>query len=276
MLNIDGEFNVVECKNCLLIYLNQQPEQQEIKKYYPNEYTPYGLNPLLKIITKIIAKLDAKDFKKYLPDNARILEIGCSSGEYLSGLRDERNWEITGIDVSKHAISIAKKTYNLNVICKDLFECKFEDNYFDLVILRYVLEHLHNPDDVIKEIKRILKDNGLIYLVIPNSDTIERKIFKQYWCEYDVPRHLFLFSINTITELLKKNKFKILHLKHSIVPNNWIMSIKYYLKDKNFSKILVNFFDISNPLLLLIFTPISILLSIFKNSGRIKILAKKV
>lgn len=273
MFNLPGEFSVVECKRCSLIYLNPQLEPDEINRYYPDEYDAYSKGRILEMAQRIIAKLDSKNFKKYIPNNAKILEIGCGSGEYLNGLRRDK-WEVTGIDISEYAVSIAKKKYNLNVMMGDLLSMKFEEKSFDLVILRHVLEHLPDPDEELKEIRRILKDNGLIYLVIPNADTLERNVFKEYWFPYEVPRHLFLFSVRTITELLRRNKFKVLSLKHSIVPNNWILSLHLYLKEKNYQKI-SNFFTISNPLLLLLFTPVTIFLSILKTSGRIKILAEK-
>jgi 2-polyprenyl-3-methyl-5-hydroxy-6-metoxy-1,4-benzoquinol methylase len=275
MISVDAEYNVVECQKCGLIFLNPQPEEEELSPHYSSEYEPYIQNFFLKFITNIIAKIDARIFKRYLLSNAKVLEIGCSSGEYLSALRDETGWEVTGIDISDYALSFAQKMYNLKVIKGNLIDIKFESAQFDLVIMRHVYEHLNNPDEILKEIKRILKPKGICFIVIPNADTIERSIFKEHWWGYDVPRHLFCFSVNTIKKLLEKNGFKILVLKHSMVPNNWIMSIKYYFKIKNYPSIFFKFFSISNPLLLSIFTPISLLESFLKTSGRIKILAQK-
>ena len=68
----DKIFSVTRCNYCGLVYLNPQPEADEIIKFYPNTYRPYRSD------TPTIQYLPKKYSRK------RVLDIGCGSGELLS------------------------------------------------------------------------------------------------------------------------------------------------------------------------------------------------
>ncbi|MHB1167120.1 MAG: class I SAM-dependent methyltransferase [Carboxydocellales bacterium] len=269
-------FNVVKCKRCSLIYINPRPSINELHSYYPDEYDPYNTSEskFLKYITRFIAKQDTKHFKKYLNKEAKILEIGCASGDYLVHLRDFGGWDAYGIELSSYAVDKAKKEYQLNIQEGTLFDTSFENNEFDLVIMRHVLEHIPNINETLQEIKRILKPKGKIMIIVPNVDTIETKVFGSYWW-YDIPRHFYNFSPKTVGHIMKKNGFSVYAYNYSIVPNNWIISLGNIINNNNFLCKFNKFFSINNIFLLMIFTPVSVLQYIFSTSGRFRMIVEK-
>ena len=277
MLNVDGYFNVVKCLKCDLIYINPRPNQKHIHEYYPVEYSPFDIKR--NIISgwmehKLIQK-DISVLKKNVDCDAQILEIGCGNGEYLKSLKNT-GFEVTGVELNPHAAKIAKEKIRSNVIIGTVFDGKFKDKSFDIIIMRHVLEHVPNPSMTIQEIYRILKDDGIFIFSTPNTNTIESVIFGKFWYDWDVPRHLYGFNSKTLMKILEKNNFKVSSVSYSIVPNNWIGSFKYWLGAIKAPSRITSFFNIQNVILLCLFFPISLTFGILKKSGRIQVIAKKL
>ncbi|HDK25832.1 MAG TPA: class I SAM-dependent methyltransferase [Candidatus Atribacteria bacterium] len=274
----EGEFNVVKCNNCGLVYLNPRPTQTEISRFYSEEYSPFksDKNKLIKYVERKIAERDVKKIKKLInKNNINILEIGCATGEYLSYLRDIGDGNVTGVEISPYAAEYARREHRLNVITGTIFDGKFTDESFDVIIMKHVFEHVHNPSETLKEINRLLDKNGKFIFFVPNIHTIETKIFGKYWHGWDVPRHLYDFNPETIKKLLNKTGFVIHDISYSLVPNDWIWGCKHFLNEKSIPLFIRNFFNVHNVFLLGLFFPFSFCLSILHQSGRIKVIAEK-
>ena len=83
----------------------------------------------------------------------------------------------------------------------------FPDNYFDCIRLYHVIEHLPNPHHCLQLIYKKLKRGGEIVLGTPNAKSMVSKIFGIHWYNLDVPRHLFVFSPDTLSRLVDKAGF---------------------------------------------------------------------
>lgn len=91
-------------------------------------------------------------------NGSRFLDIGSGGGNYLE-VANELNWNSFGVEIDMENI---KKTKNLglNVFCGTLQDAHYPDNYFDLIQIKQVLEHVPDPNFIIKETFRILKGGG--------------------------------------------------------------------------------------------------------------------
>jgi ubiquinone/menaquinone biosynthesis C-methylase UbiE len=89
-----------------------------------------------------------------------ILDLGCATGEYCIIL-EEMGFECTGVDINPQYVEIARKK-GVNAIVAEGDDLKFEDHSFDTVLLFEVLEHVENPQNLLKEAKRVAKKNVLI------------------------------------------------------------------------------------------------------------------
>lgn len=98
-----------------------------------------------------------------------VLDVGCGEGFTLNKLKEKKIGKIhEGIDYSKEAIALGKKTYsNLHIFEGDICDLKYKDNSFDLVICSEVLEHLEDPQKALKELVRVSKK--YILLSVPNE-----------------------------------------------------------------------------------------------------------
>lgn len=220
IVRVINEHTFKKCRHCGLVYQSTQPDEESIKKFYPEEYfnpqDPQGyrdfiarkddvINYRLKSILELI--------NIFLPSKGKLLEVGCAVGFFLE-IAQTSGWEVQGVELATWAGQYAREKTKVNVTTGKLEDIKFPDSYFDAVVMIELIEHTQNPAIFLKEVYRILKPGGIILITTPNSKSIHAKIWQKKFQEtFLIPEHLFLFSIPTIQCILKLTNFKIIHLQ---------------------------------------------------------------
>lgn len=282
-----GIFNIVKCKNCELVYLNPRP--RNTGKYYPDDYVPHNLpkeafpesltskfinsKKYYKKNKSIIDRFFASIFERiYNPIpccySGRVLDIGCGSGIGLYNLK-KHGWHVYGLDPSEKTVKFARKELGLNnVFIGTLEDKKYSVNFFDVIILNHVIEHLPDPKTTLNEIKRILRSGGLLLITTPNFSSLNAKFFRQFWFPLETPRHLYLFTPTTLNKLL--NSVGLIRKKSSfsISSYSFAKSIGYLLGNKKtINETIMNF--------KVIFMPITLFLALIKRSDIFTFYVKK-
>ena len=114
-----------------------------------------------------------------------------------------------GIEPNSSGFNISSKRVKGKVFNNDLAACKLQNNYFDVISMWHVFEHVYNPNRELQEIKRVLNDSGVLIIGIPNVKSFGFSIGKKYWFHLDAPRHLYHYNHITIVNMLIKNGFEI-------------------------------------------------------------------
>ncbi len=220
----DYDFKIVRCKNCGLIFVNPRPKETEITKFYPEEYSWKELVTPSSKIPRLIKKLEkfyryqllSYEVNKALRytglKKGRVLDIGCGTGDRLDIFRN-LGFDTFGVEFSSSA-RYAKEYLRLNVFEGDLFRANYPDDFFNIVTLYNVLEHVHRPVELLWEIKRILKNRGFLVIGVPNTDSLQFKIFKQRWAAFDVPRDIYYFSSGLLEKILRLVGFEVVGINH--------------------------------------------------------------
>jgi SAM-dependent methyltransferase len=206
--NKEGRFIIVKCIDCGCIFTYPQLSWDEMSKYYPNSYLPYQ-SFSARLVDKFISKRGLETKRKIInkyKKSGSLLDIGCANGDFLRYLNKNSNWVLTGIEPNKNAISISKDL-NINIINNTFENVSFSECSFDVVTMWHVFEHLSNPRESLNKIYKLLKSDGILILGIPNSESIDAKIFGKYWSGYDVPRHYFTYSKTLVKRLLQECGF---------------------------------------------------------------------
>ncbi len=183
------------------------------------------------------------NLSKKLEKNSKILEVGCGSGE---GLAMFRGHEIYGVDKSKKSVELSKK-YTKNIFEADAVELPFEDNYFDIVYSSGLLEHFddNKAGKIISEMARVIKQNGRVIIIVPNSFCIWYKLYKfltqkiNKW-EFGYERDFSIFGLKKIAKkngLDIKNSFGLQVLLPLATNRKELLSKKIRKKLINFEKI---------------------------------------
>lgn len=150
--------------------------------------------------------------RKNKPNFKRILDIGCAYGYFLK-LCDELHAETYGIDISDYALSIASQNtkaalHKLNIEKQKL---PYENEFFDVVTCFDVVEHLRMVNTYLKEIHRVLKRWGLLFITSPNKAFIFKSIIK----DRD-PTHVNVHESNYWRRKLKEKGFKNIKIKYCV------------------------------------------------------------
>lgn len=235
---ITGEFNIVKCLNCGLVFLNPQPTSQELEKHYPKDsYYSFSLekskqNWLLKLLNApffILYWTLTKPLGRYknLKRGLKILDVGCGAGEFLLKLK-KKGLLPYGVEVNKQAAEKGQQA-GLNIHAGTLEAARFPDKFFDIISLNHVLEHIPSPTKTLQELKRILKDDGMIILAVPNINSLAFKFFKSNWVQLDVPRHLFDFSPKTLKKYASNLDWRIKKIRYNSTDYQFWGSLTYVI-----------------------------------------------
>lgn len=151
----------------------------------------------------------------------RLLDVGCGNGQFLATMR-ELGWEVKGVEPDRTAAGIAQERFGLDVTCGSLSEAGLAENTFDAVTLSHVIEHLANPKCVLSECQRLLRKSGRLVLVTPNIDSLGHRWFRKPWLGLDPPRHLFLFSPQTLRLCAEGAGLRVVELRTLSRLASWV------------------------------------------------------
>jgi 2-polyprenyl-3-methyl-5-hydroxy-6-metoxy-1,4-benzoquinol methylase len=172
-----------------------------------------------------------------LSSKGTLLDIGAGTGEFLL-ICKKNGWQVTGIEPSDKAKAIAqKKRIHIETALGGL-----PDHAFDVITMWHVLEHVPDLNHQLDELKRLLKPNGTIIIAVPNFNSLDAKLYQEYWAAYDVPIHLWHFSKTAIQKIFAT---KDMELK-KVVPMKFdsfyvsLLSEKYKNGKMNFIKAFFN------------------------------------
>lgn len=138
----------------------------------------------------------------------RLLDVGCGSGEFLATMKS-LGWTVEGVEFNPEAARLAREAGGAPVFAGSLEDARLEDSSFDVVTLHHVIEHLPDPARTLAECRRILKDGGRIHILTPNADSLGLRIFRRHWQALEVPRHLRIYSSESIRKILAPAGFEI-------------------------------------------------------------------
>ncbi len=227
--HISGDaFKTIRCSTCGIHFLSPVPDN--IERYYPISYRAYS--GMVKKILFFFFRMRVNTWLKIqkniaVPVGTRTaLEIGCGSAVMLQALH-KKGWHVLGIERNEKTAAQLSKMSGIKILSNDLADLN-KDLKFDLIILFNVLEHMKNPMITLKECARRLKTNGIIIINTPNINSWQARFSGHLWFHLDPPRHLFLFTPESIKKILKESGLKFsridfISIEHD--PFGWAQSI---------------------------------------------------
>lgn len=211
-----GESNLVKCKGCGLTCLNPRYNEEDERKFYASEYFGREGIEAWSAARVSIFKYNLKMLNTY-KKGGKLLDLGCGMGQFLKIARDD-GWDVMGIDISMPAAEYARLTFGIEIIESSLEGANFKDDFFDVVTAFNIIDQLRDPLKELKEIRRVLKENGIISIRVLNLrfhiffDSLLKFInrINSIWADIEKPPafHNYMFNRETATAMLKKAGFK--------------------------------------------------------------------
>lgn len=188
-----------------------QPKLENLDKYYESEdYISHTDNKrslfekLYHFVRGIALKNKLNLINSLQPNKGKILDIGAGTGDFLSVAKKD-GWKTIGVEPSGKAKSIAMSK-GITFVEQT---SELENNSFDVISMWHVLEHVPDLDSQIKELKRLLKPEGVLIVAVPNFKCFDAKHYGKFWAAYDVPIHFWHFSKTAIKLLFEKEEMKL-------------------------------------------------------------------
>ncbi|BCA80096.1 class I SAM-dependent methyltransferase [Desulfuromonas sp. AOP6] len=242
----NGKWNLYQCRDCTCAYLDPRPDRNSIHKAYGTYYThetvikdqkPFeelsklrkfrrmlvngycnyhhgtkrtpaiGLGAVLLLLYPHFRKAMKAQFR-YLPKpqvGQTLLDVGCGNGDFLS-LVAEVGWNVKGVDPDPKALTVAREN-GLDVLEGGVEQFSDMKEVFDAITINHVIEHVHDPAELVSTAYRLLKPGGILYIDTPNIESLGVSIYGKNWRGLETPRHLVLFSNPSLRDFLRFHGF---------------------------------------------------------------------
>jgi 2-polyprenyl-3-methyl-5-hydroxy-6-metoxy-1,4-benzoquinol methylase len=184
------KYALARCRACSLVWLTNPPKPSEMHLHYTDAYhtmiSAVGQNSPHRWRARKAALAPHKQ-------TGALLDLGCSSGSFLESLQGEA-WKLHGVEMSPECAKIAEARSGAQVFVGDILEAPFRRESFDVITCFDVLEHLYEPRRVVAKVGEWLKPGGIFYVLVPNVNCAEARVFGSYWHGLELPRHLFHYT----------------------------------------------------------------------------------
>lgn len=290
---VGGVYSVYFCASCGLGRTDPFLDPERLRKIYSSTYREDDSTRFAAPIERLIRYLRGRRrglIEKFSAKGS-ILDIGCGRGDFL-GLMAEKGWQVSGLDLDDRIAGHGRRT-GMDLRSGTIEDAGFPDERFNTITFWHVFEHLREPLRTLAECRRVLKDDGLLVVAIPDVASTQARLTGKEWFHLDPPYHLYHYSHENIKTLLSKAGFEVVHIGHFSLeygPYGFLQSIfnrlglghnlfydflrsKWERSPLSYMRLLLSF------MLLPIALPISVFLSVFEaaagRGGAIEVYARK-
>lgn len=254
-------YRILKCNKCGLIFSSPIFNPSQIAKLYKDSSCGYGEQ--IPFLAKTYLELFER-IKCDLPENPKVLEVGCGNGFFLKELKRWGINNLHGVEPSRKMVSLAgnylKRRIKVSIFKKGLFP----ENSFDIILCFHTLDHLTDPNEFIQESLSLLKKGGVVLVVVHDTEGLSVKLFKESSPIFDI-EHIYLFNKKTLADIFNRQGLEV--IKVFDVKNTYPLS--YWLRMSGFPL----FFKIIGQKILKMLMLSKIPLSLA--SGNIGIVAKR-
>ncbi|MDQ6984050.1 MAG: class I SAM-dependent methyltransferase [Ghiorsea sp.] len=228
-------YDLLSCEHCDVTFFEPLPTPAELAQHYSKAYTFYKGDNF---------KAQGKGYafaKKYLKhkNKGNFIDIGCASGDVLAGVREASNWQVFGTDINPEVVANVREKLQLDVRVGEIEHIKFDEDFFDFIRVQDILEHVPQPLAFLKECRRIIRDDGLLYLSVPNGLADVQNLI-DYYNKYNKAGfsgagHIYFFSIAALNKLFKSCGFQV-EKSYSVNFKKGLRSLSVLPKSKHWQR----------------------------------------
>ncbi len=217
---VSGEiFSILHCRQCTLRFTQDVPAAGDIGRYYQSgnyvshSDTKKGIINRLYHMVRNFTLVRKKNLVRKASgmQTGSLLDIGAGTGAFAHTMQSA-GWQVTALEPDETARQNALKNYGLPLqLPETLFSLPGKS--FDVITLWHVLEHVHDLHRYLDTFRTLLKPNGTLIVAVPNYTSYDAAHYGECWAAYDVPRHLYHFSPQSMRQLLQQYSFAIADMK---------------------------------------------------------------
>ncbi len=206
----------VRCTKCTLMLINPPPNASSSAATYDEDYSRAYIRKAdnkLKRCAGWVSRIQNR-----FAVSGRWLDVGCSAGFVVKAATD-RGFEAYGVEVESAAVTYGREVLKLrNLRCGILEEQAYTNNFFDVISLYDVIEHVPDLNRVVAELRRILVPGGVIEIRTPNIGHWQTPRDLSCWKEVKPSEHLYYFGFSTLKRLFENHGFRVAHKRRMLKP----------------------------------------------------------
>lgn len=229
--NLSGTWGFRHCSNpaCNVYWLDPAPLPDELWKAYKTYHTHARKsgNRIARALLSLAHRLiklcllplwminglkNEADYLRFMTLRneplGKLLDLGCGGGRLLNRMK-KRGWQVEGVDFDEQACNKVTLRYGITTHVGDITQCDIATNSFDVICMSQTIEHLYDPNSTLRECLRILKPGGLLVMTTPNAESIGARQFGAFWRGWEAPRHLYLFTVESLRQLSDQAGFTV-------------------------------------------------------------------
>lgn len=230
-------FAIQECVNCKFWYTSPRPKDADLGQYYEQEnYVSHSdkggglFDVAYRSVRKIALKSKVRLVQKYVKKGSKVLDYGAGGGAFVKVLL-EAGFNAQGVEPSEVARENAMAVHNLEL--KTLEHLDAHKDYFHLISMWHVLEHLPNLHKHMKDFSQALASKGFLVVAVPNHESLDAKYYREHWAALDVPLHLYHFKKRNIKQLAEMHDFEVVEIKNMPFDSFYVSMLSEKIKGSN-------------------------------------------
>jgi 2-polyprenyl-3-methyl-5-hydroxy-6-metoxy-1,4-benzoquinol methylase len=209
------DLDLFECERCGLVFFLPYPTERQLEEFYNQQYHQRrgydGISNRAGELRKQMYQMDVAELEATIPVGGRFLDVGCAEGVFLTCL--SATWEKHGIDLSREAVERAAEKPDVTASTRDIAEV--EDQYYDVIHLRGVFEHLLHPDRFFATARRKLRPGGhLVISTTPNARGPVPRLFRGRYKLVLPNEHVNYFSPRCLRVLAARHDFSVVRVTY--------------------------------------------------------------
>jgi 2-polyprenyl-3-methyl-5-hydroxy-6-metoxy-1,4-benzoquinol methylase len=230
-----GAYAYYRCRRCGLLALDPLPTLATIEQHYASKFNDGNYQTLLSFAEQY--RRVYLDYVKWIGRHVdlagkRSLDVGAFTGELVSALL-EAGADAYGVELQTAAVSIAQqrvpdRVFRINI---DEASAPFPDGSLDVVTMMAVIEHVQEPTALLKRVRRLLNDNGWLFLETPNASSWPARSARRFWPLLAPVEHLYLFSEAAIRRALALAGFELVEVRPHV---KWLSPTYVYEMLRNY------------------------------------------
>jgi 2-polyprenyl-3-methyl-5-hydroxy-6-metoxy-1,4-benzoquinol methylase len=270
-----NSFQFLKCE-CGSYTLKNRPIDNELQSIYPTSYDAY--KPSSRYLVQLVRSVNFKRKVKLIGRFTKInswLDYGCGAGEFPELLTRYGIQSVYAID---NNADVSQKLESLGVFFAETVDDQIiGEHSIDVVSLLQVIEHLPDPEKIIAALSEKIKEGGILLIETPSPSGFDFAIGENgTWGGWHAPRHFFIFSKESLVDMLKRSGFEILKTNFIPSPYLWAETLKARRIVQKKNK-MADMLSIRNPIFILLIASIDILrICVRKPTSNQRIIARKL
>lgn len=227
---VSGEqFSLLYDRELELLRTNPVPETLDTY-YLSNSYISHTdakkslVDRLYQLVKRVLLAKKLKWIRSYAYTERSVLDFGAGTGDFLRKVR-KKGWDFEGVEPNPMARGLASE--KRLQLYRTLLEVPSRE--FQIITLWHVLEHLPDIDKDIPALLEYLREDGTLFIAVPNFKSYDAQYYGKFWAAYDVPRHVWHFSRSAIEKIFERHGMELVEVKPLIFDAFYValLSEKY-------------------------------------------------